>query len=137
MNQPVLKKITENPWTPRPWGIMRIIHEDERYWVKVIRIAPCQQISLQTHANRDEVWTITQGEGLATLIAFPKTLKNGNKMRVNTGHTVSIPKGVKHRIKNLSATETLEFIEVATGRCDEADIVRYADDYDRPVLPEP
>ena len=54
-----------------------------------------------------------------------------NDVGLKAGQYIHIPKGSKHRIKNVG-TEVLSFVEVQTGDYfGEDDIVRYQDDYNR------
>jgi mannose-1-phosphate guanylyltransferase/mannose-1-phosphate guanylyltransferase/mannose-6-phosphate isomerase len=80
-------------------------------------------LSYQSHAKREEHWTITQGRGEVVL--------NDQVIPVKAGSHVHIPTGAKHRMRNTS-NETLEFVEVQLGSYfGEDDIVRYQDDYQR------
>lgn len=108
----------------RPWGSFVILHNDPAYVVKQISVLPGRRLSLQSHAHRSESWTIVSGEALITLgeVEFV-----GGALG-----QVFIPCGVKHRIKNTSEHDDLVIVEVQLGTVlDEADIVRYEDDYQR------
>lgn len=107
----------------RPWGNYKILHEDVHCKVKIIEVLPGKRLSLQSHEKREEIWTITEGNGMMTLGVMKFTMKVGDK--------VKIPFGTKHRIENIG-TVPLKFIEVQTGTYfGEDDIIRYEDDFGR------
>ncbi|MGM0443848.1 MAG: phosphomannose isomerase type II C-terminal cupin domain [Fibrobacterota bacterium] len=107
----------------RPWGTYTILEDTASYKLKRINVDPGQRLSLQSHARRDELWTIVAGAGEVTL--------DGLTIDVSYGKTVDIHRGQKHRIANTGST-ALIFIEVQTGEYfGEDDIVRYDDDFGR------
>lgn len=107
----------------RPWGTFEILYEDANCKVKKIVVNPKSRLSLQCHQYRDETWTIVQGKGLADHYGFQIPLRYGNVHFVKRNE--------KHRIAN-NTDEPLIFIEVQTGeKLDEADIIRFEDDYNR------
>lgn len=107
----------------RPWGYFEILKDTENFKSKVIRVNPHAQISYQSHAKREEHWTITNGSGEVVL--------NDEVIPVNVGSHIHIPLGAKHRIRN-NTDLILEFVEVQLGSYfGEDDIVRYQDDYQR------
>lgn len=107
----------------RPWGYFEILKDTDNFKSKVIRVNPQSQISYQSHARREEHWTITQGSGEVVL--------NDEVIPVQAGSHIHIPQGAKHRIRN-NTDKPLEFVEVQLGTYfGEDDIVRYQDDYQR------
>ncbi len=107
----------------RPWGAWEVLAVGEGYIVKRIQVLPHKKLSLQSHHFRSEHWIMVAGVGVVTL---------GDEMReVKANESVFIEKEQKHRMENASDAP-LTFIEVQTGdTLDEADIVRYQDDYGR------
>lgn len=104
----------------RPWGWFETIQEGEKYKVKKLFIKKGCRISLQSHEQRDEHWVIVSGFG---------TVKIEDTERfIGTGGHIFVPKKHKHRI---TATKDIELIEVQMGVCDEKDITRFEDDYNR------
>ncbi|MFA6780341.1 MAG: sugar phosphate nucleotidyltransferase [Paludibacteraceae bacterium] len=115
------KKETENikkyvePLSTRPmyeerrWGTYRVL-DDSTYGdgthslTKSITLTPGKNISYQKHHNRNEVWTIVEGNGVFVC--------NGVEKKVKTGDTVVVKAEDWHAIK---ATSKLTFIEVQTG----------------------
>ncbi len=106
----------------RPWGQYKIIADEDDFKVKIITVIPKKRLSLQSHMMRDERWCVIKGRGVVTI---------ETDSMVEAGDTVFIPRGKKHRIKNISETE-LVFVEVQTGSYfGEDDIVRFEDDFGR------
>ena len=57
-----------------------------------------------SHEQRSEIWTIVSGNGYVVV--------NGEKKSVQTGDTVSVPKGAKHLIH---AQTDMNIIEIQIG----------------------
>ena len=107
----------------RPWGSFEILL-DEGVKVKRIIVNPDQRLSYQSHNFRNEFWVVVEGEARVTLDDDDITFK--------TNQVVTIPRLMKHRVKNPSKNKRLVFIEVQTGTYfGEDDIERYEDDYGR------
>jgi mannose-1-phosphate guanylyltransferase/mannose-1-phosphate guanylyltransferase/mannose-6-phosphate isomerase len=115
--------VTEHRFEYRPWGYFEILKDTPQFKSKIIRVNPHSQLSYQSHAKREEHWTITQGTGEVVL--------NDQVIPVKAGTHIHIPLGAKHRMRN-NSSEMLEFVEVQLGTYfGEDDIVRYQDDYKR------
>lgn len=107
----------------RPWGEFKVLVDEAGYKVKQLMVLPESRLSLQSHQQRTEYWTVVQGEALVTL--------DDREMILELGDTILIPLGVKHRIAN-EGEEDLIIIEVQLGEyLGEDDIERYEDDYGR------
>lgn len=107
----------------RPWGRFYVIHDEPIYKIKRLEVNPGERLSYQYHKKRSEAWTFVQGKGVVTL--------NGRDKIYESGETVLIPLGSKHRVKNIGQ-ELLIIIEVQTGTYfGEDDIIRIEDDYKR------
>lgn len=101
--------------SPRPmyeerrWGSYRVL-DSTTYsdgcmsLTKVIQIKSGRYISYQIHNNREEVWTVVDGEGVVVL--------DGERRNVSRGDVVVIKQGQKHAIK---ATTDLQIVEVQMG----------------------
>lgn len=123
LNQQKSSLAKEHIYEYRPWGYFEILKDTEFFKSKVIRVNPHAQISYQSHAQREEHWTITRGSGEVVL--------DDQIIPVSVGSHIHIPKGAKHRIRN-NTDLMLEFVEVQLGTYfGEDDIVRYQDDYKR------
>ena len=101
--------------SPRPmyeerrWGSYRVL-DSTTYsdgcmsLTKVLQIKSGRYISYQIHNNREEVWTVVDGEGVVVL--------DGETRNVSRGDVVVINQGQKHAIK---ATTDLQIVEVQMG----------------------
>jgi cytidyltransferase-like protein len=107
----------------RPWGEYRILETDVNFKIKKLIINPQQELSLQSHAQREEHWVIVKGN--------PTITKGEEIHRYGINDHVHIPVGCRHRISN-ATDEKIIIIEVQTGSyLGEDDITRYADRYGR------
>lgn len=123
LNQQKSHLVKEHVYEYRPWGYFEVLKDTDFFKSKVIRVNPHAQISYQSHTQREEHWTITQGSGEVVL--------DDQVLSVTVGSHIHIPKGAKHRIRN-NTDLILEFVEVQLGTYfGEDDIVRYQDDYKR------
>lgn len=90
------------------------------YWLKKLFINKGEQLSLQSHKNRYEIWIVLEGK---------ISVQKGNEHFIlKKGGVVRIEKGEKHRISGLVKSRVLE---AAFGKLNEKDIVRYEDKYGR------
>lgn len=108
----------------RPWGFYKTTVLNDYYQCKVICVRPGQKLSLQSHNHREEYWIVAHGSGIVRL--------EKSVFTVRCGSTIFIPKGSKHRIENVSDTESLIISEVQIGDYfGEDDIIRFDDIYGR------
>jgi len=111
----------------KPWGYYKTLVSSEKYIVKEITIFPQRRISLQKHYLREEIWYAIEGEGVATINEREGILFNSQFCDF-----LFIDRGNLHRIKNVSNSENLVFIEIQSGqKLDENDIIRFRDDFGR------
>jgi mannose-6-phosphate isomerase-like protein (cupin superfamily) len=93
------------------------------FQVKRIHVKPKAALSLQSHLHRAEHWIIVKG---TAEVSVDETVQ-----QLHENHSIFIPVGAKHRIKNLTK-DPMVLIEVQTGRyLSEDDIMRYEDIYSR------
>ena len=112
----------DKPYETRPWGSFRVLLDESEVKVKKITVKTGQRLSLQLHTKRDELWSVISGYG---------TVQVGNKSwDIGQGSIVKINKYDVHRVKS-DGLHDLIFVEIQTGKCQEGDIVRIEDDYDR------
>ncbi|OPA80476.1 mannose-1-phosphate guanylyltransferase [Paenibacillus selenitireducens] len=108
----------------RVWGWSKVLdytkHQQEEMVTKRICIHEGKNSTFHYHHLRDEVWTITQGEG--------ELILNESITRVKAGDIVHIAAGKKHAIR---AIQELHFIEVQTGKeVVDTDFVRLCTSWD-------
>jgi mannose-6-phosphate isomerase-like protein (cupin superfamily) len=105
----------------RPWGGFERFTLNELSTVKIIRVNPGAELSLQRHEHRAEFWRVLAGSGAA---------RSGEETReIKTGDEVEVPVGALHRLS--AGPEGLVVLEIAEGKFDEADIERLEDGYGR------
>jgi mannose-6-phosphate isomerase-like protein (cupin superfamily) len=108
----------------RPWGTWEVLDSKAHFCVKKITVNPNAILSLQLHNFRAEHWIIIEGKAMIIL--------GDDVLYRQMNDSVYIPVKTKHRIKNISETEPLVFIEIQTGETlDENDIIRFEDTYGR------
>ena len=118
-----IKQAESHPKDFRPWGWFESLKLDDCFQVKRIFVKPGAAISLQSHKYRSEHWIVV--EGIAKV-----TIDDEIKL-VNVGHSVYVPKGVIHRMKN-PGKSPMVLIEVQIGNyLGEDDIERYENLYSR------
>ena len=114
---------TREPTETRPWGSFYVLDEGDTFKVKRIVVAPQGRLSLQSHKQRAEHWTVVSGEATVTVGEAVRTLTRGE--------SVDIPLGFVHRLENFGSSD-VELIEVQFGDyLGEDDIIRYDDVYQR------
>ena len=118
----------ENPIVDhRPWGKFVQFCKNENSTVKIIQVEPGQQLSVQKHQHRDEMW-IALDQGLVALVGdetvFMKDIEIAEE-------PVWIPRGTVHSIKTANVGIPAKFLEISFGEFDEEDIERIRDDYGR------
>ena len=105
----------------KPWGWYRVLTEGPDYVTKELFVKPNQKFSLQKHFKREEHWHILDGSGILTL--------GETKKLVSPGEHIFVPVEEIHRLEG--GPLGLLFFELQRGYCDEEDIFRIEDDYDR------
>lgn len=112
----------------RPWGLWVDWYRTPEATLKCMAVKPGARMSLQRHKERQEVWRVVAGEGEDQGTNPPTKLMAGRT------HVVKI--GATHRIANTGNTP-LVIVELQMGHCDEHDIERLEDDYNRSSTPTP
>lgn len=89
----------------KSWGEYKVIDvEDESLTIKV-SLKKGNKMNYHSHQYRDEVWTIINGVGIATV--------NDRDYVLNSGDTIKLPRNCKHKIY---AETDLQLIEVQSGK---------------------
>ncbi|AIF82362.1 mannose-6-phosphate isomerase, type 2 [Candidatus Nitrososphaera evergladensis SR1] len=105
----------------RPWGHFERFTLNEPCTVKLVYVDGDKRLSLQYHNNRSEFWKVVKG---------PVKVQIGEEKKLlQTGDTITIPKGTVHRLEG-AGTDAI-ILEISKGDFDETDIVRIEDDYKR------
>lgn len=105
----------------RPWGFFRRFTINTLSTVKIITIKPNEELSLQSHKNREEFWRVIKGDGFFEV--------GEKKYIVEEGIEQYISAKTKHKI--IAGALGIEILEIAFGEFNEEDIIRYEDKYGR------
>lgn len=108
----------------KPWGCFDQYALNTPCTVKILTCNPGQQLSLQRHAHRDELWVALDPGVVVDL--------DGRDLRPTVGEEVWLPQGSTHRLRcDATTPHPVRVLEVSLGIFDEADIERLQDDYGR------
>lgn len=114
----------------KPWGYYEDLYRHQDVVLKRITIAPGEQLSYQTHQQRQEFWKVQSGTGKVRTSDADNPLASWRVDTMEPGVTFIIPNGLAHQIINDGETD-LVIYETQVGLCDENDIERIEDPYDR------
>ena len=104
----------------KPWGGYLIIEKFPTYWVKKLTMKKGEQLSLQSHKNRSEIFIVVKGK--------VRVQKGKGFYDLKEGDYIKIDKNEKHQMSGIVDSYVLE---VAFGNPKERDITRYKDKYRR------
>lgn len=105
----------------RPWGSFTGYALNEKCTVKIITVKPNQELSLQSHKRRSELW-VALDSGL-------KAQLNNKIVSLKRGQSITIPKRAKHRLS--AGKKAGRVLEISFGYFDEKDEKRFEDKYGR------
>ncbi|MBK8049298.1 MAG: phosphomannose isomerase type II C-terminal cupin domain [Anaerolineales bacterium] len=106
----------------RPWGSFRQYAHNTDVTVSLMTVKPEHRLSLQAHTGRAELWIVLD-EGA-------EILRGDEILHPHAGEEIWIPANTPHRLGSIGPT--VRVLEVAFGNWQQADIVRFDDDYARP-----
>jgi mannose-1-phosphate guanylyltransferase/mannose-6-phosphate isomerase len=107
----------------RPWGSFKQYAFNEDVTVSLMTVKAGQRLSLQSHTGRAELWIVLDAGAEVTVgerVLYP-----------HPGDEIWIPANAQHRLA--SNGPEVRVLEVAFGNWQQADITRYADDFNRPA----
>ena len=116
--QPLVDLVT------RPWGSFRQYAHNREVTVSLMTCLPGQRLSLQSHEGRAELWIVLDDGARVQVGDISRDCKAGEE--------IWIPAREKHRL-GCAGTSPVRVLEVAFGDWQQADIVRYEDDFKRPA----
>jgi len=101
-------------------GVIYKILDVENSGLKNVEVAMCifapgETARLHFHKEMEEIYFIIDGEGLIEL--------DGAWQRIKAEDCISIPIGVKHRIKNTDADKNLKFLSINSPKWRVSDMV--------------
>ncbi len=104
----------------RPWGIVTMLEEGERYRINRIEVKPGHHMSTQKHYHRSEHWVVVSGTA--------KVVCDGNETLLMQKQSTYVPMNMSHRVENPGVIP-LVMIEIQNGEyLGEDDIIRFPDD---------
>lgn len=129
MTEPVPYKVGD--YDKRPWGEYTVTgvgtnDAGEEFCAKDITVNPGSILSLQSHGQRREKWTVKSGT--LTVVVDEKRLD------LAPGESIDIPLRAIHCMANLTRAPVV-VNEIQEGLCREADIKRYVDANGRKTEP--
>jgi mannose-6-phosphate isomerase-like protein (cupin superfamily) len=114
----------------KPWGNYSDLYRDKNLVLKKITVNPKSRLSLQYHNLRSEFWIVMKGCCICETYNGQKYFDECSLKRLCPGDTVQISMAQTHRLIN-DSNEPCEIAELQYGDCDEEDIFRLEDDYNR------
>ncbi|WP_005031967.1 phosphomannose isomerase type II C-terminal cupin domain [Holophaga foetida] len=110
--------------TDKPWGGFSQYVLNTPCTVKILLCNPGQQLSLQKHAQRGELWVALDDGAVVEL--------DGQVITPDRGAEIWIPTGATHRLSCPSShPRPVRIMEISLGHFDENDIERLEDVYGR------
>lgn len=108
----------------KPWGSFSQYALNTTSTVKILTCKPGQQLSLQRHAHRNELWVALDEGAVVELDGQVLTPDRGAEiwLPANSIHRLSCPAGTPHPVR---------IMEISFGVFDENDIERLEDVYGR------
>ncbi len=91
-------------YAEKSWGSFRVLDIEKDSLTIKVTLNKGHKMNYHSHDFRDEIWTITKGEG--------KTIVDGMENKVKPGDVITMARGCKHTI---IADSELELIEVQLG----------------------
>lgn len=88
----------------KSWGSYEVLDVQSGCMTIKVTLNPGHRMNYHSHEQRDEVWTITAGQGIVTI--------DGQQRPVHPGDVINLPRGVRHTIQ---AQTPLSLIEVQLG----------------------
>jgi len=104
----------------RPWGDFKEFAKNKKCTVKILEINPKQELSLQFHNQRAELWYFLD-KAIVQL--------GSKKIQVKEGSIIKIPRKKAHRI--IAMNTKARVLEVSFGNFSEKDEIRLEDAYGR------
>ena len=108
----------------RPWGWFKQYAHNQACTVSLMTVLPGQRLSLQSHTGRAELWVVIDDGAVVQVGDTERTCQAGEEIWIGPNE--------KHRLSCRSDKPARVF-EIAFGNWQQADITRFADDFQRPA----
>jgi mannose-1-phosphate guanylyltransferase/mannose-6-phosphate isomerase len=120
--KPIPAEKPEVAHVQRPWGSFRQYAHNRECTVSLMTVQPGQRLSLQSHSGRAELWIVLDDGAVVQV--------GDAEREYQAGEELWIPGNERHRL-GCRGPKPVRVLEVAFGNWQQADIQRYADDYER------
>lgn len=104
----------------KPWGEFIQFVLNKKCTVKILEINPNEELSLQKHKKRSEMWYFLTN-GIVQI--------GSRKKRIRKGRIVQIKKNAPHRL--VAKRNNVRVLEISFGKFSENDEIRLEDKYQR------
>ena len=121
VTNPIPSEKPQVDFVQRPWGAFKQYAFNQDVTVSLMTVKPDQRLSLQSHTGRAELWIVLDDGAEVTV--------DDEVLRPAAGAEIWIPATARHRLA--STGPEVRVLEVAFGNWQQADITRYADDFNR------
>lgn len=121
VTKPIPEEMPEVSQVVRPWGAFRQYAHNAEVTVSFMVVKAGMRLSLQSHTGRAELWVVMD-EGAEVQVG--ETI-----LHPKPDEEIWIPANTRHRLSSLGPD--VRVLEVAFGNWQQADITRYADDFQR------
>jgi mannose-1-phosphate guanylyltransferase/mannose-6-phosphate isomerase len=121
VTKPIPQQMPEPHRVVRPWGRFDQYANNEDVTVSLMTVEPNEQLSLQSHTGRAELWIVFD-DGAEVQVGE-------DILHPTVGEEIWIPANTKHRLG--STGPRVRVLEVAFGNWQQEDITRYEDRYGR------
>ena len=91
-------------FSEKSWGSYQVITVDKGSMTVKVTLNPGHGMHYHSHKLRDEVWTVVEGTGVATI--------DDKRIEIKSGDVLTMKAGVKHKVE---AITELKLIEVQIG----------------------
>ncbi len=123
VTKPIPESQPEVSRVERPWGSFNQYAFNEEVTVSLMTVRPGKRLSLQSHTGRAELWIVLDPGAVVQV--------GEQVLQPRPGDEIWIPANTPHRL-SCSGEAEARVLEVAFGNWQQADITRYADDFQRP-----
>jgi len=108
----------------RPWGSFKQYAHNQPCTVSLMTVLPGQRLSLQSHIGRAELWIVIDDGAVVQLGETERACRAGEEIWIHANE--------KHRLSCVG-DKPMRVLEIAFGNWQQADITRFADDFQRPA----
>jgi mannose-6-phosphate isomerase-like protein (cupin superfamily) len=82
----------------------RVLYTSEHSQLVLMSLRPMEEIGVETHTDNDQFFRVEKGNG--------KCVIDGNEYNLADGDAVVVPRGARHNVMNVSATEDLKLYTI-------------------------